>query len=180
MERPKVDQHPWGAVWSPRRQHLLVHTARTEGYSKLMLGDSCTRLAVKLLTSISLGRGAQLAQDTVRMAALHFQVHRVWFLWHGMFLCRQAFSDSRYGDVISVRPMRDYSAREIAYYNHLFNVPSVFVPSLDTKVRSAVTIEAAWSCKQQIYVLQNTQVLSQEARSQIGACLRDTSNNTVQ
>lgn len=32
-----------------------------------MLGDNCTRLAVKLLTSISLGRGAQLAQDTVRM-----------------------------------------------------------------------------------------------------------------
>lgn len=47
------------------RQHLLVHTARTEGYSKLMLGDHCTRLAIKLLTSISLGRGAQLAQDTV-------------------------------------------------------------------------------------------------------------------
>ncbi|XP_049926665.1 cytoplasmic tRNA 2-thiolation protein 2 isoform X2 [Epinephelus moara] len=46
------------------RQHVLVHTARTEGYSKLMLGDNCTRLAVKLLTSISLGRGAQLAQDT--------------------------------------------------------------------------------------------------------------------
>lgn len=47
------------------RQHLLVHTARTEGYGKLMLGDHCTRLAIKLLTSISLGRGAQLAQDTV-------------------------------------------------------------------------------------------------------------------
>lgn len=47
------------------RQHLLVHTARSQGYSKLMLGDHCTRLAVKLLTSISLGRGAQLAQDTV-------------------------------------------------------------------------------------------------------------------
>ena len=56
-------------VCSPQRQHLLVHTARTEGYSKLMLGDNCTRLAVKLLTSISLGRGAQLAQDTVRMCA---------------------------------------------------------------------------------------------------------------
>lgn len=50
----------------PYRQHLLVHTARTEGYSKLMLADHCTRLAIKLLASISLGRGAQLAQDTVR------------------------------------------------------------------------------------------------------------------
>ncbi|XP_042289242.1 cytoplasmic tRNA 2-thiolation protein 2 isoform X1 [Thunnus maccoyii] len=100
------------------RQHLLVHTARTEGYSKLMLGDNCTRLAVKLLTSISLGRGAQLAQDT-------------------------GFSDSRYGDIISVRPMRDYSAKEIAYYNHLFNVPSVFIPGLDTKVCVPQTTDKA-------------------------------------
>ncbi|XP_069544193.1 cytoplasmic tRNA 2-thiolation protein 2 isoform X1 [Brachyistius frenatus] len=90
------------------RQHLLVHTARSEGYSKLMLGDNCTRLAVKLLSSISLGRGAQLAQDT-------------------------GFSDSRYGDVTSVRPMRDYSAKEIAFYNHMFSVPSVVTPGLDTK-----------------------------------------------
>uniref|UniRef100_A0AAQ6IDB6 Cytoplasmic tRNA 2-thiolation protein 2 n=1 Tax=Anabas testudineus TaxID=64144 RepID=A0AAQ6IDB6_ANATE len=97
-------------------QHLLVHTARTEGYSKLMLGDNCTRLAVKLLTSISLGRGAQLAQDT-------------------------GFSDSRYGDIISVRPMRDYSAKEIAYYNHLFNVPSVFIPSLDTKTADKASVQ---------------------------------------
>ncbi|XP_042358638.1 cytoplasmic tRNA 2-thiolation protein 2 [Plectropomus leopardus] len=98
------------------RQHLLVHTARTEGYCKLMLGDNCTRLAVKLLTSISLGRGAQLAQDT-------------------------GFSDSRYGDIILVRPMRDYSAKEIAYYNRLFSVPSVFTPSLDTKTTEKASIQ---------------------------------------
>ncbi|CAB1450265.1 unnamed protein product [Pleuronectes platessa] len=98
------------------RQHLLVHTARTEGYRKVMLGDNCTRLAIKLLTSISLGRGAQLAQDT-------------------------GFSDSRYGDIILVRPMRDYSAKEIAYYNHLFNVVSVFIPSLDTKTTEKASIQ---------------------------------------
>ncbi|XP_053188475.1 cytoplasmic tRNA 2-thiolation protein 2 isoform X2 [Scomber japonicus] len=98
------------------RQHLLVHTARTEGYCKLMLGDNCTRLAVKLLTSISLGRGAQLAQDT-------------------------GFSDSRYGDIIAVRPMRDYSSKEVAYYNHLFNVPSVFIASLDTKTTDKASIQ---------------------------------------
>ncbi|XP_044068998.1 cytoplasmic tRNA 2-thiolation protein 2 isoform X2 [Siniperca chuatsi] len=98
------------------RQHLLVHTARTEGYSKLMLGDNCTRLAVKLLTSISLGRGAQLAQDT-------------------------GFSDSRYGDIILVRPMRDYAAKEIAYYNRMFNVRSVFIPSLDTKTTDKASIQ---------------------------------------
>ncbi|MEQ2234759.1 hypothetical protein ILYODFUR_034689, partial [Ilyodon furcidens] len=98
------------------RQHLLVHTARTRGYSKLMLGDSCTRLAVKLLTSITLGRGAQLAQDT-------------------------GFSDCRYGDVVAVRPMREYSAKEIAYYNHMFKVPSVVIPSLDTKTPDKASIQ---------------------------------------
>ncbi|XP_077469022.1 cytoplasmic tRNA 2-thiolation protein 2 isoform X2 [Stigmatopora argus] len=103
-------------ILSNLRQHLLVHTARCEGYSKLMLGDNCTRLAVKLLVSISLGRGAQVAQDT-------------------------NFSDSRYGDIISVRPMRDYSAKEIAFYNHIFNVPSVFSPNLNTKIKEKASIQ---------------------------------------
>ncbi|TKS85180.1 Cytoplasmic tRNA 2-thiolation protein 2 [Collichthys lucidus] len=101
---------------STLRHHVLVHTARTEGYSKVMLGDNCTRLAVKLLTSISLGRGAQLAQDT-------------------------GFSDSRYGDIILVRPMRDYSAKEIAYYNRMFTVSSVFIPGLDTMATDKASIQ---------------------------------------
>ncbi|XP_054652324.1 cytoplasmic tRNA 2-thiolation protein 2 isoform X2 [Dunckerocampus dactyliophorus] len=103
-------------LMSMLRQQLLVHTARCEGYSKVMLGHNCTRLAVQLLTSISLGRGAHLAQDT-------------------------AFSDSRYGDIISVRPMRDYSAKEIAYYNHLFHVPCVFTPNLHTKAKEKSSIQ---------------------------------------
>lgn len=40
--------------------------ARTHGYSKVMTGDSCTRLAIKLMTCLALGRGAFLAWDTVR------------------------------------------------------------------------------------------------------------------
>lgn len=51
-----------------------------------------------------------------------------------MTVCHQGFSDSRYGDILLVRPMRDYSAKEIAYYNRLFGVPSVFIPGLETKV----------------------------------------------
>lgn len=47
------------------RQHLIVHAARANGYSKVMMGDSCSRLAVKLLGNIALGRGAALASDTV-------------------------------------------------------------------------------------------------------------------
>lgn len=48
------------------RTHLILHVARTHGYSKVMTGDSCTRLAIKLMTSLALGRGAFLAWDTVR------------------------------------------------------------------------------------------------------------------
>lgn len=33
-----------------------------------------------------------------------------------------------------VRPMRDHTLKEVAFYNHLFGVPSVFTPAIDTKV----------------------------------------------
>ncbi|KAM9122276.1 cytoplasmic tRNA 2-thiolation protein 2 isoform 2-T2 [Pangshura tecta] len=97
------------------RNHLILHTARAQGYSKVMMGDSCTRLAVKLLTNLSLGRGASLAMDT-------------------------GFSDDRHGDVVVVRPMREYSAKEIAFYNHLFGVPTVFTPALGTKAMEKASI----------------------------------------
>lgn len=112
-----------------------------------MLGDNCTRVAVKLLTSISLGRGAQLAQDTVcacvslclclsASAQMNDGEREEHITFTVVCVFQQGFSDSRYGDIILVRPMRDYSAKEIAYYNHMFRVPYVFIPGLDTKVRS--------------------------------------------
>ncbi|KAJ1083977.1 hypothetical protein NDU88_004132 [Pleurodeles waltl] len=97
------------------RTHLILHTARTHGYSKVMMGDSCTRLAIKSMTNISLGRGAFLATDT-------------------------GFSDERHGDVVVVRPMRDYSLKEISYYNHMFGVQSIFIPGLDTKASAKASI----------------------------------------
>lgn len=42
--------------------------------------------------------------------------------------------DSRHGDVTLVRPMREYMAKEIAFYNHFFGVPTVITPPLSTKV----------------------------------------------
>uniref|UniRef100_A0A8C1LAB7 Cytoplasmic tRNA 2-thiolation protein 2 n=1 Tax=Cyprinus carpio TaxID=7962 RepID=A0A8C1LAB7_CYPCA len=98
------------------RQHLILHIARENGYSKVMMGDSCSRLAVRLLSNIALGRGAALASDT-------------------------GFSDPRYGDVVIVRPMRDYSSKEIAFYSRMFNVPSVFISGLDTKTHDKASIQ---------------------------------------
>ncbi|XP_008072928.1 cytoplasmic tRNA 2-thiolation protein 2 isoform X2 [Carlito syrichta] len=97
------------------RTHLILHVARTHGYSKVMTGDSCTRLAIKLMTNLALGRGAFLAWDT-------------------------GFSDERHGDVVVVRPMRDHTLKEVAFYNHLFAVPSVFTPAIDTKAPEKASI----------------------------------------
>nr|XP_058901951.1 cytoplasmic tRNA 2-thiolation protein 2 [Kogia breviceps] len=97
------------------RTHLILHVARTHGYSKVMTGDSCTRLAVKLMTSLALGRGAFLAWDT-------------------------GFSDERHGDVVVVRPMREHTLKEVAFYNRLFAVPSVFTPAVDTKASEKASI----------------------------------------
>ncbi|XP_068078329.1 cytoplasmic tRNA 2-thiolation protein 2 isoform X3 [Danio rerio] len=98
------------------RQHLILHVARENSYSKVMMGESCSRLAVKLLSNIALGRGAALASDT-------------------------GFSDPRFGDVVIVRPMRDYSSKEITFYNRMFHVPSVFIPGLDTKSHDKASIQ---------------------------------------
>ncbi|XP_059941400.1 cytoplasmic tRNA 2-thiolation protein 2 isoform X1 [Mesoplodon densirostris] len=97
------------------RTHLILHVARTHGYSKVMMGDSCTRLAIKLMTSLALGRGAFLAWDT-------------------------GFSDERHGDVVVVRPMREHTLKEVAFYNRLFAVPSIFTPAVDTKAPEKASI----------------------------------------
>uniref|UniRef100_A0A673V6Z2 Cytoplasmic tRNA 2-thiolation protein 2 n=1 Tax=Suricata suricatta TaxID=37032 RepID=A0A673V6Z2_SURSU len=97
------------------RTHLILHVARTHGYSKVMTGDSCTRLAIKLMTSLALGRGAFLAWDT-------------------------GFSDERHGDVVVVRPMRDHTLKEVAFYNRLFAVPSVLAPAMDTRAPEKASI----------------------------------------
>nr|XP_020138377.1 cytoplasmic tRNA 2-thiolation protein 2-like [Microcebus murinus] len=97
------------------RTHLILHVARAHGYSKVMTGESCTRLAVKLMTNLALGRGAFLAWDT-------------------------GFSDERHGDVVLVRPMRDHTLKEVAFYNRLFAVPSVCTPAIDTKAPEKASI----------------------------------------
>ncbi|XP_025024611.1 cytoplasmic tRNA 2-thiolation protein 2 isoform X1 [Python bivittatus] len=97
------------------RTHLILHVARRNGYSKVMVGDSCTRVSVKLLTNLCLGRGAFLAMDT-------------------------GFSDSRHGDILILRPMREYPAKEIIFYNYLFGVPTIFTPGLGTKASDRASI----------------------------------------
>ncbi|NXD48503.1 CTU2 protein, partial [Corvus moneduloides] len=123
------------------RTHLIVQTARDRGYAKVMMGESLTRVAIKLLTNLSLGRGAFLAVDTVSLGVTRCRGGVAWW-WHSPLaaLHPQGFTDQRHGDVMVVRPMRDYTAKEIAFYNRFFSVPTVSVPPLFTKRREKPSI----------------------------------------
>ncbi|XP_024591349.1 cytoplasmic tRNA 2-thiolation protein 2 isoform X1 [Neophocaena asiaeorientalis asiaeorientalis] len=52
----------------------------------------------------------------------------------------KGFSDERHGDVVVVRPMREHTLKEVAFYNRLFAVPSVFTPAVDTKAPEKASI----------------------------------------
>ncbi|XP_052816794.1 cytoplasmic tRNA 2-thiolation protein 2-A-like [Mya arenaria] len=98
------------------RHQMLYEAARHCGYSKVMLGSCGTRLAVRLLTDISTGRGMHAAMEC-------------------------AFADKRHKYMLFLRPLRDFSTKEIAMYNSLHNVETVFTPKLTTKGNVGASIE---------------------------------------
>jgi cytoplasmic tRNA 2-thiolation protein 2 len=87
------------------RSHLLATIARQLECTKVMVGDNSTRLAVRLFSNVAQGRGGVVPLNT------------------GM-------CDTRYGDVTFIRPMREFSAKEIAYYNYCNDIITVSLPSL--------------------------------------------------
>ena len=95
---------------------VLLEVARREGYSKVMLGDSATRLAVRLLSNISQGRGAAVPYDT-------------------------GFGDDRHGDVVFIRPMREFMAKEVGLYNFFRKIEAVRIPTLSTLAHSHASID---------------------------------------
>jgi len=98
------------------RCQLLLATARREGYSKIMLADCATRISVRLLSDISQGRGGDLPYDT-------------------------GFSDDRHGDVIFIRPMREFMTKEIGLYNFFNSVETVSITTLGTMSHSHASID---------------------------------------
>ncbi|XP_033101545.1 cytoplasmic tRNA 2-thiolation protein 2-A-like [Anneissia japonica] len=101
-------------LWRLRNQ-LLVKVARQRGCSKIMLADSGTLVSVRILANISQGRGAALPLDT-------------------------GFIDRRLGDIAFIRPLKEFTKKEIVLYNNFHNVQSMFVPSLTTKAGSEASI----------------------------------------
>ncbi|KAF7414622.1 hypothetical protein HZH68_003111 [Vespula germanica] len=73
------------------RHRLLILAARKLECNKVFVADCATNIAVNILSDISLGRGAQLSPDI-------------------------DFSDTRYTDVMLLRPMKDFTKEEIIHY----------------------------------------------------------------
>uniref|UniRef100_A0A1B6JV90 Cytoplasmic tRNA 2-thiolation protein 2 n=1 Tax=Homalodisca liturata TaxID=320908 RepID=A0A1B6JV90_9HEMI len=93
---------------SKLRYNLLIQVAKVLGCNKMFTAETADDLAVKLMTNVSLGRGAQLPYDV-------------------------GFSDDRCPEVKVVRPLRDLSKKELVFYNVFHNLKSAHVPSLSTK-----------------------------------------------
>lgn len=98
------------------RYNVIIDTARKHHHTKVMMADCSTRLSIRLLSDISQGRGAHVAMET-------------------------AFADKRLDDITVLRPIRDFSSKEVALFNVLNDVETVFIPTLTTKAPENTSIE---------------------------------------
>ncbi|KAJ1668529.1 Cytoplasmic tRNA 2-thiolation protein 2 [Coemansia sp. RSA 1813] len=86
---------------------MLVELARKEKCGVLLVGDSGTRIATKIVSLASRGRGFSLP----------FEV---------------GAESSWFSDVLVYRPMRDFIMKEIAFFNQWTNQSIVVVPTFTT------------------------------------------------
>uniref|UniRef100_L7M1D3 Cytoplasmic tRNA 2-thiolation protein 2 n=1 Tax=Rhipicephalus pulchellus TaxID=72859 RepID=L7M1D3_RHIPC len=78
-------------------RRLLLRLARDNGFLKVFTAETGTSLAATLLTTIALGRGAQLREEV-------------------------GFVDDRDPRVLLLRPMREFSSEEVQLFNEHCNV----------------------------------------------------------
>ncbi|CAG8624724.1 956_t:CDS:2, partial [Paraglomus occultum] len=95
---------------------LLLHYAQKKNCTRLFLGDSSTRLAIKTISLTSKGRGFSLPLEIAGEVQ--------WF-----------------GDIKVMRPMKDMLSKEIGLYNQFLDLDSVFIPSLTTMLPPKASIE---------------------------------------
>jgi tRNA(Ile)-lysidine synthase TilS/MesJ len=91
-------------------RNLLQKIAKDDGYDYIMVGDCGSNIAVRILADIAQGRGSQLP----------FNV---------------SFKDGR-SEVLVLRPMREFTKKEIQFYNCFNDVTSFTIPSFTTKASS--------------------------------------------
>ncbi|XP_071816100.1 cytoplasmic tRNA 2-thiolation protein 2-A-like isoform X2 [Apostichopus japonicus] len=98
------------------RLKLLKQIAKQLGYTKIMFGDSGTRLATVLLGNLAKGHGETVHQD-------------------------MSFLDTRGEEVAIIRPMREFTSKEIALFSHQCCLQPVFIPRISTKASRLASID---------------------------------------
>lgn len=98
------------------RRRLLVEVARKLGYKKILVGDSASRLAVRLMGNVAQGRGNTLPLDI-------------------------GFKDDRGGDVYIIKPLREFPANEVAMYASLNGLEAISIPNFTTLTPEGASIE---------------------------------------
>ncbi|KAJ1818694.1 Cytoplasmic tRNA 2-thiolation protein 2, partial [Coemansia sp. RSA 2598] len=96
---------------------LLARLARASGCSVLLMGDSATRIASKIVSLTSRGRGFSLPLEVASECA-----------WPQ-------------DGLTVVRPMRDFVAKEIAFLNRWAGFASVVVPTFTTGAPAHASID---------------------------------------
>ncbi|KAJ2725079.1 Cytoplasmic tRNA 2-thiolation protein 2 [Coemansia sp. Benny D115] len=89
------------------KTELLVRLAQRANCQVLLLGDSATRLATKVVSLTCRGRGLSLPLETA--------AESTWF-----------------DGVVVMRPMRDFTAKEVGFFNRWTRQPVVCVPTFTT------------------------------------------------
>ncbi|KAJ2702954.1 Cytoplasmic tRNA 2-thiolation protein 2 [Coemansia sp. IMI 203386] len=98
------------------KTYLLARLARESGCSVLLMGDSATRIASKIVSLTSRGRGFSLPLEVASECA--------WL-----------------DGLTVVRPMRDFVAKEIAFLNLWAGFRSVVVPTFTTGAPAHASID---------------------------------------
>ncbi|CAI9737464.1 tRNA 2-thiolation 2-A-like [Octopus vulgaris] len=89
------------------RNDLLDRIARLTGNKMIMVGTGENRLAILMLADIAQGRGAHISLNV-------------------------GFSDDRNDDILTVRPLKNLTSKEVAMYNNTNNITPVVCYSLTT------------------------------------------------
>ena len=95
-------------------RNLVQRIAKDHRYDYVMLGDCGSNIAVRILADVAQGRGSQLPYSV-------------------------SFKDGR-SEVPVLRPMREFTKKEIQFYNCFSQVTSFAIPSFSTKASTHASI----------------------------------------
>ncbi|XP_067937418.1 cytoplasmic tRNA 2-thiolation protein 2-A-like isoform X1 [Watersipora subatra] len=97
------------------RREIMIQVAKAEGYSKVIVADTSSRLSIAFLSNMAMGKGAHISYDT-------------------------SLLDDRDSSVYIMRPLKDFTDKEVAMYNRFNGITAVTRLSFTTKAVAGSSI----------------------------------------